>query len=210
MIPLESLTPFLFASVLLCLAPGPDNLFVLSQSALYGGKSGLFVILGLCSGLVFHTTAVALGVAAVFQASVAAFTILKLAGAVYLLYLAWQAFRASASRLDHPAANQLSGFRLYRRGIIMSITNPKLSIFFLAFLPQFAAPANGPVMQQIFVLGLFFILVTLLVFGGIALLAGTIGGWLSRSPKAQVYMNRAAGTLFVGLALRLAADTASS
>jgi threonine/homoserine/homoserine lactone efflux protein len=98
----------------------------------------------------------------------------------------------------------LSRARLYRRGILMNITNPKVSIFFLAFLPQFADPGRGPVWVQILLLGGLFILATLLVFGGIALLAGTLGTWLNRSPRVQRLLNRLAGAVFIGLALTLA------
>lgn len=208
-IPFESLFTFLSASIALALAPGPDNIFVLSQSALYGRKEGIFVTIGLCTGLIVHTTAVALGVAAILQASAAAFTALKVAGALYLLYLAWQAFRASASSLESTAPPKLSGFQLYRRGIIMNTTNPKVTIFFLAFLPQFASPENGPVVLQILLLGLLFIMVTLVVFGGIALLAGTLGSWLNQSPKAQIYLNRMAAAVFVALAIKLVTSHAS-
>ena len=207
MIPIESLTTFIVASTLLGLAPGPDNIFVLTQSALFGRKAGILVTIGLCTGLVAHTTAVALGVAAILQASTAAFTVLKIVGALYLLYLAWQAFRASSSRLRDRTANMLTPSQLYRRGIVMNVTNPKVSIFFLAFLPQFAAPENGDVVQQIFILGATFILVTLVVFGGIAILAGTLGSWFNDSPKAQVALNRIAGTVFAGLALKLITAT---
>jgi len=208
-IPVESLLTCLFASVLLALAPGPDNIFVLTQSALYGRREGILVNIGLCTGLILHTSAVAFGVAAVFQASAMAFTGLKIIGALYLIYLAWQSFSASASELKSIKSSKLSGSQLYRRGIIMNVTNPKVSIFFLAFLPQFAIPENGPVMQQIFILGLLFILVTLIVFCGIALLAGTIGNWLNQSPKAQIYLYRIAGTVFVGLAIKLVTATAN-
>lgn len=204
MIPIESLTTFIVASTLLGLAPGPDNLFVLTQSALYGRKAGILVTLGLCTGLVVHTTAVALGVAAVIQGSATAFTALKMAGALYLLYLAWQAFTASSAALQGRATPALNAFQLYRRGIVMNVTNPKVSIFFLAFLPQFAVPENGAVALQISVLGGVFILVTLAVFGGIAVLAGTVGSWLSDSPRSQRVLNRIAGTVFAGLALKLA------
>lgn len=203
MIPVESLFTFLFASVLLALAPGPDNIFVLTQAALYGRTEGVLVTLGLCTGLVVHTVAVAFGVAAIFQASAIAFNGLKVIGAVYLLYLAWQAFTASASFLENGKSNKLSGLQLYRRGIIMNVTNPKVSIFFLAFLPQFAIPENGLVTQQMFILGALFILVTLVVFGGIALLAGTLGTYLKRSPRIQIYLNRIAGIVFIGLAMKI-------
>ncbi len=206
----QSLVAFTLASALLALAPGPDNIFVLTQSALLGWKKGVLVTLGLCTGLIFHTCAVAFGVAAVFQASVLAFTILKTVGAAYLLYLAWQAFRSSASRFDNEAANSLSAARLYRRGIIMNITNPKVSIFFLAFLPQFTSPANGSVAVQVMMLGLIFILMTFLVFSGVALAAGNLGRLLSRSPRIQVYMNRIAGTIFAGLAFKLATASVES
>jgi threonine/homoserine/homoserine lactone efflux protein len=204
MIPIETLVTFFMASVLLGLAPGPDNIFVLTQSALRGRTAGLFVMLGLCTGLIVHTSAVAFGVAVIFQASAIAFTALKLFGAGYLLYLAWQAFRASGERINAGQQNEISLGRLYRRGIIMNVTNPKVSIFFLAFLPQFADPTLGSLTLQILLLGGVFILSTILVFGSIALLAGSIGLWLNRSPNTQVVMNRLAGTVFVGLALKLA------
>jgi threonine/homoserine/homoserine lactone efflux protein len=204
MIPLDTLATFFVAAVLLGLAPGPDNIFVLTQSALRGKAAGLLVTLGLCTGLVVHTTAVAFGVAVIFQASAVAFTALKLFGAGYLLYLAWQAFRASAKRIAGGEPRGSSAFKLYRRGIIMNVTNPKVSIFFLAFLPQFADPGRGSLSLQMLMLGGIFIISTIIVFGGIALLAGSIGQWLNRSPKTQVVMNRLAGMVFIGLALKLA------
>ena len=204
MIPAEVLIPFFSASVILALAPGPDNIFVLTQSALYGRLSGIWVTLGLCTGLVGHTTAVALGVAVIFSASAMAFTLLKMAGAAYLLYLAWMSFTAGSSEIKQNRQPTLSGWQLYGRGIIMNLTNPKVSIFFLAFLPQFADPARGAVSLQIFLLGAVFIAATILIFGAVALLAGAIGQWLSRSPKAQIWLNRVAGTVFAALALKLA------
>jgi len=216
MIPLDTLAIFFAASLLLGLSPGPDNIFVLTQSALCGPVAGLIVTAGLCTGLVAHTTAVALGVAAIIQASALAFTLLKLAGAGYLLYLAWQAFRASAAGIATATGRDPTnsggqagpggsdGWRLYRRGIVMNVSNPKVSIFFLAFLPQFADPARGLLALQMLLLGGVFILSTLLVFGGIALLAGSLGQRLLRSAKAQRIIHRIAGTLFVALALKLA------
>ena len=204
MIPIETLAAFFLAAVLLALAPGPDNIFVLTQSALHGKMSGFFVTLGLCTGLLVHTTAVAFGVAVIFQASALAFTGLKLFGAGYLLYLAWRAFRATAASIQAGRGDRLGFGRLYRRGIIMNVSNPKVSIFFLAFLPQFADPDRGSLTWQMVILGGVFIVATILIFGSVALLAGAIGQWLNRSDKAQLVMNRIAGTVFVGLALKLA------
>ena len=204
MLSISTIILFFTAAVLLALAPGPDNIFVLTQAALRGKAAGIFVTLGLCTGLIVHTTAVALGVAAIFQASVLAFTLLKFIGAAYLLYLAWNAFHTGAASLGTGNSNVLTPLQLYRRGIIMNVTNPKVSIFFLAFLPQFTDPSRGLIAVQMILLGLLFILATILIFGGISLIAGTLGQWLGRSPKAQVIMNRVAGTIFAALAVRLA------
>lgn len=202
-IPAETLGTFFAASIVLGLAPGPDNIFVLTQSALHGRDSGLAVMVGLCTGLLVHTVGVALGVAVIFQTSALAFTALKLAGAGYLLYLAWQAFRAPAANLGGTGNGPSGRLRLYRRGIIMNITNPKVSLFFLAFLPQFTDPARGSLPLQVILLGMTFITATILVFGGIALLAGTLGSWLQRSTTVQRGLNWLAGTVFLGLALTL-------
>jgi len=204
MIPIETVAIFFAASVALAFAPGPDNIFVLTQSALHGRKAGLLVTIGLCTGLLVHTAAVSLGVAAIFQTSALAFNILKMVGAMYLLYLAWQAFKAGATKIDESAELQMDLRKLYYRGVIMNITNPKVAIFFLAFLPQFADPAIGSITIQMMMFGGLFIIATLLIFGSIAWSAGFLGEWLKGSEKAQVIMNRIAGTVFAGLALRLA------
>ncbi|GIZ51821.1 LysE family translocator [Noviherbaspirillum aridicola] len=207
MLTLETSIAFFSVSVVLGLSPGPDNIFVLTQSALRGPRAGLLVTLGLCTGLIVHTTLVAFGVAAIFQASDIAFNALKIAGAAYLLWLAWQAFRAPASAIRLGEGEGPSATQLYRRGIVMNITNPKVSVFFLAFLPQFADPARGPISMQMLLLGGLFILATLLVFGGVALTAGALGRRLGRSARAQLVMNRVAGTVFALLALKLATSS---
>ncbi|NQS71526.1 MAG: LysE family translocator [Desulfobulbaceae bacterium] len=212
--PFDVSLAFLLASIILALAPGPDNIFVLTQSALYGWKQGLSVTIGLCTGLLAHTTLVACGVAALILASPLLFTILKTIGAFYLLYLAWGALRAGKAAPAVPAENtspslgsshgsSLSLPQLYRRGIIMNITNPKVSIFFLAFLPQFTRPGHGPVIGQILWLGLLFILSTILIFGGIAVLAGNLGTKLQQSQRMQRGLNWTAAAIFAGLALHL-------
>lgn len=203
MLPLETVSLFFLASVALALAPGPDNIFVLTQSALYGRKAGVLVTLGLCTGLIVHTLAVTLGVAAIFQTSELAFTVLKLVGASYLIYLAWGAMRAGASALPEDG-EQIPLARLYSRGVIMNITNPKVAIFFLAFLPQFVDGTQGNVAVQMILLGAVFMLATFLVFGAVACFSGLVGNTLRESPRAQIIMNRVAATVFVGLALRLA------
>ena len=210
---LETLVAFFGVSVLLGLSPGPDNVFVLIQSAQRGWRLGLAVVLGLCLGIVVHTLAVALGLAAVFAASEVAFSVLKWCGAAYLVYLAIGAWRAPISVNDSALADaaaskqSASGAELLKmvgRGFVMNLTNPKVLIFFLAFLPQFANPALGPVAPQIFVFGAVFILSTFLVFGSIAIFSGVFGNLLLRSEKAQWWLNKLTAIVFVGLALRLA------
>ncbi len=162
------------------------------------------ITLGLCTGLIVHTTLVALGVAAIFMVSTTAFVVLKLVGATYLLYLAWQLLRAEVIPTDRRKPLTMSSRQLYVRGILMNISNPKVAIFFLAFLPQFARPEAGAMPLQLFVLGLSFIVVALVIFTAIALIAGKLAGWLGASIRAQLLLNRAAALVFIGLALRLA------
>ena len=207
----ETLLTFFGVSVLLGLTPGPDNLFVLLQSAQRGWRAGMAVVLGLCAGLVVHTAAVALGLAAVFAASAMAFTVLKYCGAAYLAYLAWQALRAPLPSAAPDAGAQGTAptaapslWRMVGRGMVMNLTNPKVLVFFLAFLPQFADPARGSVALQLMVLGVVFMLATLLVFGAIACFSGGFGALLQRSARAQTVLNRVAGLVFLGLAVRLA------
>ena len=208
MISTDVAVQFVLVSLVLGFAPGPDNAYVLMQSAISGTRRGMAVTLGLCTGLVAHTAAVALGVAAIFQASELAFTLLKVIGAGYLLYLAYGAFKASAhagSSLETSEAPAEKSLRaLYLRGILMNITNPKVGMFFLAFLPQFVRPESGPVPLQIVQLGVLFMLVTVVSFGLIALMAGQLSGWLRRSPRAFPIMNGLVGCVFVGMAIKLA------
>lgn len=203
MLPVDIALSFFGIAVLLALAPGPDNLFVLMQSILWGRRAGLMVVLGLCTGVLGHTLMVAAGLAALLAASSAAFAVLKVAGAAYLLYLAWGALRAPVSSPGKPAAPRLRMGQLYRRGVLMSLSNPKVALFFLAFLPQFASAARGPVGLQIVQLGLLFMLAAFLVFSALAIGAGSVGAALQRSGKAQRLLNRLSAVVFVGLAIKL-------
>lgn len=202
--PVDTLILFFSASVLLALTPGPDNLFVLAQAMQRGKMAGIAVTIGLCTGLLVHTAAVALGVAAIFSASALAFSLLKYIGAGYLIYLAYLSFKAKGTSREDGQVEIVPFGKLYRRGIIMNVTNPKVSLFFLAFLPQFTSPIHGPLLPQILLLGLLFIISTILVFGGVSILAGTIGAYFRKSPRAEVILNRLAGSVFLALAIKLA------
>lgn len=199
----ETTSAFFVISLVLGFTPGPDNVFVLLQSAAQGRRAGLVVVLGLCAGLCMQTAAVAMGLATLFAASETAFQVLKYAGAAYLLYLAWKAFTAPASGLQSENAPGTSPTGLFLRGLVMNLTNPKVLLFFLAFLPQFVSPGAGPVALQVAWLGGWFILATVLAFGTIAWLAGTLGARLRKSERAQLYLNRLCGIVFAGLAIKL-------
>jgi threonine/homoserine/homoserine lactone efflux protein len=201
----DTLIQFFLVSLVLGLAPGPDNIYVLTQSAIQGRSAGVVVTMGLCTGLIVHTFLVALGVAAIIKASAPLFLLLKIGGAVYLLYLAYQALRAEGSAIGTGSGTSIAYRDLYVRGVLMNISNPKVSIFFLAFLPQFVRTEGAAVPQQMLFLGGVFILATLLVFNGIALGAAFFARRLRNSRTAQVVLYRITGVVLAYLALRLLA-----
>ena len=202
MLPLEISAVFFVTSLLLALSPGPDNTFVLLQSALLGRSAGLKIVAGLCTGLIFHTLAVALGLAALLATLPWAYRALTVAGALYLLYLAWQAWHVPTIEPE-ASAQALSSRQLYRRGVVMNLSNPKVSLFFLAFLPQFTRPELGALAWQVLALGLLFMLATAVVFGALAWFAARLGSGLRRSPRGLVWLNRISAAVFVILAARL-------
>ena len=209
---LSTVLNFFGVSLLLALTPGPDNLFVLVQSMQRGVRVGLAVVLGLCLGLLVHTSAVALGLAAVLAAQPLAFRVLQMLGALYLAWLAWQALRPHPQHTNSPepvssadTTHTRTLARMVGRGLLMNLSNPKVLLFFLAFLPQFTDPAQGSIASQIVLLGLVFMLATLLVFGGIACFSGHFAAWLQRHTQAQGWLDTLAGLVFLALALRLVA-----
>jgi threonine/homoserine/homoserine lactone efflux protein len=201
---LETIIPFVAASLVLAFAPGPDNIFVVTQSAINGWRQGIAVTLGLCAGLIVHTLAVAFGVAVIFQKSDAAFVALKLVGAAYLLYLAYRAYKADPAEFKTEGNDAQPFGTMFVRGIVMNVTNPKVAIFFLAFLPQFANPDRGSMLGQVMILGLLFIASAFVAFALIVIVASGIRQRLLRSENAQLLLNRLASVVFVGLAVKLA------
>lgn len=173
----STLGVFVVASVLLILAPGPDVIFLVSQSAAQGPRAGFLTALGLASGNLVHTFLAALGISVVFRASPVAFQGLKIAGVAYLLYLAWKAVRAKAPNPEAAAVALEAprpGAGLFLRGVLMNVLNPKVALFFLAFLPQFVNPATGPVWIQMVLYGVIFTTLVVVIFGTIGLSAGYV------------------------------------
>lgn len=204
---LAQIAGFLAAAALITLAPGPDNLSVLSLGLSRGRRAGIGFGLGCALGCFIHTLLATLGVTALIAASDTAFTLLKLAGAAYLVWLGIGALRSPGATLaaDAGAAPADDPMRPYlMRGFVANAINPKVALFFLAFLPQFVDPSRGHAAAQTALLGALFAAQTVLIFGAIGWYAGTLGGWLRNRPAVGRWLDRATGVLFIGLGIRLA------
>lgn len=193
---------FLAAAALVTLAPGPDNLMVLSLSLARGRKQGVAFALGCAAGCLNHTALAALGVGALIAASPAAFTALKIAGGLYLAWLGIQALRHAGSA-KAAAAAEGDCRKLFLRGLMANAINPKVVLFFLAFLPQFVAPARGDAPWQMAALGLIFAAQGALLFGLIGLGGGHLGQMLARNPAIKPWLDRVAGITFIGIGARM-------
>lgn len=203
MISLGTAASFFLAALLLGFAPGPDILFVLAQSAVHGPRAGLSTMCGLITGLIWHTGLVAAGVAALIVASPIAFLCLKILGSLYLIYLAVLSWKAGSMAAGDTIPAFPGCMALFRRGIIMNVTNPKVTVFFLAFLPQFCSPEAGNVALQCLQLGVLFALAAAVAFTTTSLLAGRILAKVRTSTKGQVIMNRACAVIFIVMAAAL-------
>jgi threonine/homoserine/homoserine lactone efflux protein len=200
---------FVPASLALIIAPGPDLLFLLAQGIQRGRSAGLATAFGLASGNLAHTLGAALGVSIIFRTSALAFALLKFAGVLYLLYLAWRALRdGGAAPGESLGVPERSLGALFRRGVLMNVLNPKVALFFLAFLPQFAHPEQGPVGLQMLLLGGVFTLLVVIVFGAAGWFAGSLRPWLLRRGAGLKKLSAwlMAG-IYSALAMRLALVT---
>ena len=203
----EQFAGFLAASLLITASPGPDNLLVLSIGASRGRTLGVAFGLGCGLGCLSHTLLAALGVSALIAASPWAFMGLKVAGGAYLIYMGFQALRSSGQiQLQSGAGATISAASLFRKGLLANAINPKVVMFFLAFLPQFVLPERGNAPLQILQLGLIFTLQAALLFSLLGYFAGHVGGWLNRQASAGVWLDRIAGSVFIGLGLKLMFD----
>lgn len=189
----------------LAVMPGPDNIFVLSQSLSNGWRTGVYVSAGLCSGVLVHTLAAASGVTVVIYGYAPAFLTVKLLGAAYLLFLAFMAVSESPAVLPGASGGRVAGvaFALLKKGFLMNVLNPKVSLFFVALLPQFVHPTGFPIFLQMIVLGALFMLVSFLVFCSIALLGGRFSVLLNRN-GFWIFTKWLKIIVFISIALKLA------
>ena len=226
---------FFIAAIVVALAPGPDNLFVLAQSATHGAKAGFCIICGLCTGIMVQTGLLVVGVSALIAASPVAFFVIQCLGAAYLVYLAFKSFQVRAGVVvssefgvqnsesgvrssefgirnsesgvrssESDKSQSLSARRLYLRGIIMNLTNPKAILFALSFIPP-AVKMDSPLSPsvQMLILGSEFVVATFIVFGTVALLAGAVKKFMLNSPKANRNLNWFSGAVFLFMAVAL-------
>ncbi|MBQ6704822.1 MAG: LysE family translocator [Opitutales bacterium] len=200
-----SLLSFLFAAILLTLSPGPDIIFVATKSLAQGARAGISVAAGLCSGVFFHTALAAFGVSLIFRQSPVAFNALKIAGTIYLLWLAFQAFRHRNDGIgkDEGEGGQFRFAALYRTGVLMNVLNPKVALFFLALLPQFVpADASAPWLNMLLLGGVFSVQ-AFLIFSLVSLCAGKLFSVLNTRPSVSKYLNLLTSLVLVAIAASL-------
>lgn len=199
---MEILISFVIAVTLLAISPGPDNVFVLMQSVIYGKKYGLATILGLMTGCIIHTIFLAVGISAIIKNNSNLFFAIKLFGALYLLFLAYKVYNSSSEiSFSTDKIEKKSSFQLFKIGFIMNVLNPKVTIFFLALFPGFLFTETLPLSLQFFILGALFILVSFIVFSIIAILGGTISDKIKKNKNIGIWLKWLQIFVFVGIAI---------
>lgn len=201
---IESYLAFSLTTFLLALSPGPDNIFVLTQSVARGAEYGIAVASGLITGCIFHTSVVALGFAVILRDNEWLLLLIKTFGAIYLLFLAYKIYQSDSSiHLERKASNSQSWWKLYRVGMTMNLLNPKVTLFFLALLPQFVVPDAMEEWIQIYILGGIFMLVSLITFYLIAFLGSSVARFISSSSWFGPAMKWTQIVVFVGIAVAI-------
>ncbi|MGV6831644.1 MAG: LysE family translocator [bacterium] len=199
---LEILLSFILATAALAISPGPDNIYVLVQSITNGKSYGIATVCGLISGCIIHTTLLAFGVSALIKANENLFFAIKISGAIYLVYLAYQVYKSDATLVldtQNVAKKSLKG--LFVQGFFMNVLNPKVTIFFLAFFPAFLFSDSMNTIWQFYILGGIFMLVSFIIFSMIALLADYIKKYTLRNAKSGLIFKWLQIIVFIGIAI---------
>ena len=196
---------FFTAAVLLNLSPGPDIAFILGQTAKRGVQSGFSAMFGIWTGAFIHVVFAALGLSAILTTSAFVFSAVKWIGAIYLIWLGIQALRSKGTNISVKGEISPQGLiKIFKQGILVAVLNPKVAIFFLAFLPQFVEKGAGPVSAQLFLHGSLIIVVAALIEPPLVIVGGKLAGYLSSSTKVSCLMDRGLGALFIWLGIKLA------
>lgn len=196
MFPSEILFPYCMAVLLVVVAPGPDNILAISRGLSQGALAGFLSSAGAGMGIMFHTLAVVLGLAIVLQTSPVAFWLIKMMGAVYLLWLGYNAI-FSRNLIVFNSISRQPLFRIFMTGLLSNLLNPKPGLFVIAFLPQFVSLERGSIPVQLVVYGAIFAVLTVIIFSLLGCFAGRLSGWLARKPKVVAITNLGAGCAFV-------------
>jgi threonine/homoserine/homoserine lactone efflux protein len=200
-----SLMVFLGASLALIIHPGPNMVYIVTRGVAQGRGAALVSVLGMGTGQTVHTLFAALGLSAVLQQSAAAFAVVKYAGAAYLIFLGIKTLLDRGSlAVPEGTTPRIGLLKVYRQGAVLSVFNPYLALFFLAYLPQFADPKAGSVALQLILLGLTYTALALVVYGTVALFSGALGDRLAAAPRLSNALRWLTGSVLVGLGLRLA------
>ncbi len=198
---MEVLISFILATTTLAISPGPDNIFVLTQSMVNGRRYGMATVFGLMTGCLIHTSLVAFGVSGLIKQNPAIFLIIKIFGAIYMLYLAYKVFKSdSVIDITSQEVVQKPSIELFKTGFWMNVLNPKVTLFFLAFFPQFLFSTTLSHVWQFYILGGIFIITSFTVFSGIALLAGTISSYITKNRNVGIYLKWGQIIVFVLIA----------
>ena len=197
---------FFSAAIAINISPGPDMVYIISRTIAQGRKAGIASIFGLGSGALVYVFATALGLSALLAASVIAFSIVKYVGAAYLIYLGIKSLRSKGATFDIPVQKGLisTPWEAFKQGVLVDILNPKVAIFFMAFLPQFVRPELGYTSVQIIVLGVLVILVAIVIESFIVLTAAQTTSLFRKNRRLSVWLDRILGSVLIGLGLRLA------
>lgn len=205
MITISDFLIFAFASLMLNITPGNDMLYVATRSTSQGVKAGIVSALGVAGGCIIHLLAAVVGLSAIIANSAVAFNIIKYAGAAYLIYLGIRSFFSNQNKFTiNDKVEKKSLSKLFWQGVFTNILNPKVALFFLAFLPQFIHPETGSTALQILVLGLWFNLSGTIVNIIVAMLFGRLGNWLADKQTFIKWQNKITGLLLVGLGIKVA------
>ena len=197
---------FFSAAIAINISPGPDLIYILSKTIAHGRKIGIVSSLGVCSGALVHVCAAAFGLSAILATSAVAFTVVKVVGAGYLMYLGIRALRSKGATFDMVVRKDVksTAWGAFRQGALVDILNPKVAIFFMAFLPQFVRPELGHASAQIFILGVLVILVAVVVECALVLTAAKTTNFFRKNRNFSIWLDRILGSVLVGLGVRLA------
>jgi threonine/homoserine/homoserine lactone efflux protein len=200
----STLLGFTLAALIVLLIPGPGVLYVVTRSLTQGRLAGMVSVLGLSTGALVHVVAATVGLSAILLASAAAFGIVKFLGAFYLIYLGFRTLLARQSTIDVTAPKSDTLIRIFADGILVSILNPKIAVFFLAFLPQFLAPEQGSIPTQFMWLGLIYVALAICTDGAYALFASSLRQFLNKRLVLGPLPRYASGLIYLGMGVSLA------